>query len=174
MTTFLRYFLSSLFAHLYYLPWYPVFWCRWLAEEFPMSAHSLGSSNDGPLRFPFSNSYPHVQLGLVRKWAFFHPRIGLMCSILRSDPILPHYVFSIFWKFCKHRQYKKKMYFNSGFVLRSYTNSHFVMTHKLVSNRDFDLSCTKFYHFLIASFFWYYKLMVLYYRCINGFFFFFW
>ena len=38
-----RYFLFSLLACLYCLPWYPVLWCRWLAEEFLRSAHSSGS-----------------------------------------------------------------------------------------------------------------------------------
>ena len=89
MTTLSRYFISSLLARLYCLPWYPVLWCKWLAEEFPRSARSSSSSDDGPLHLPSLDSHPHVQPRLVCKRAFFHPRTRPMCFVLRSDSTLP-------------------------------------------------------------------------------------
>ena len=90
MATLPRYFFSFLLARLYCLPRYPVLWCKLPAEEFPRCAHSSGSSNDRFLRLPSLDFCPRVRLGLVCEWAFFHPRIGPMCSILHLDPTLPH------------------------------------------------------------------------------------
>ena len=78
MATLPRYFFSSLLAHLYCLPRYLILWCKWLAKGFPRSAHSSSSSDDGPLHLSSPDSHPRVQLGLVCKWVFYHPRIGHM------------------------------------------------------------------------------------------------
>ena len=94
VATLPRYFFSSLLAHLYCLPRYPILWCKWQAEEFPRSPRSSSSSNDGPLRLCFLDSHPRVRPRLVCKWAFFHPQMGIN-------------TYNLLWKYCEYSTYLK-------------------------------------------------------------------
>ena len=82
MSTFSRYFLSSLLARLWCLPWCLVFWYRWPTKAFPRYICSSGSSDDGSTRFPSSDLSPHVKSRLA--WSLCLPssdlrvRSGLM------------------------------------------------------------------------------------------------
>ena len=80
MITFFRYFLSSLLARLWCLPWCPTFCYRWPIKAFPRCIHSSDSSNDGSIRYPFSNLSPHVKSRLV--WSLYLPSSN--CSHVES------------------------------------------------------------------------------------------
>ena len=75
MATFSRYFLSSLLARLWCLPWCLVFWCRWPTKAFPRCIHSSSSSDDGSTCFPSSELSPHVKSRLA--WSLCLPSSDL-------------------------------------------------------------------------------------------------
>ena len=93
MVIFYKYFLSSLFAHLWCLPWCPTFGCRWTvgASWGAIVPRTMGPSVSHPwisirilawssivFTFAFLRLHLRVRFWLAHEWAFVHPRTSCL------------------------------------------------------------------------------------------------